>query len=71
MVSSMWIFLSVGGWTLADTQLDLNDTGIVSMADTERYLQQANHDEYIDASTSGAAFGRFVALFVSYCNYLV
>ena len=60
-----------GGWTLVDTQLNLNDPRLLSMAVTERYLQEANHDEDVHASASGAAFGFFVALFVSYCNYLV
>ncbi|KAH0706245.1 hypothetical protein KY285_010752 [Solanum tuberosum] len=53
-----------GGWTVAGTQLNLNDPRLLSMAITERHLQEANHDEYVDASASGAAFCRSAALFL-------
>ncbi|XP_059286878.1 uncharacterized protein LOC132040269 isoform X1 [Lycium ferocissimum] len=51
-----------GGWTVAGTQVDLNDPRLLSMA--ERHLQEADHDEYADASASGAAFCRSAALFL-------
>ncbi|KAJ8550685.1 hypothetical protein K7X08_000055 [Anisodus acutangulus] len=52
------------GWTVAGTQLDLNDPRLLSMAITERHLQEADHDEYANASASGAAFCRSDALFL-------
>lgn len=63
-----WIFSFSGGWTVAGTQLDINDPRLLSMAVRERHLQEADHDEYADASASGAAFCRSAALFVSFCN---
>ncbi|KAG5571610.1 hypothetical protein H5410_061376 [Solanum commersonii] len=53
-----------GGWTVVGTQLDLNDPRLLSMAITKRHLQEANHDEYVDASASGAAFCHSAALFL-------
>ncbi|MCD7473244.1 hypothetical protein HAX54_014961 [Datura stramonium] len=53
-----------GGWTVAGTQLGLNDPQLLSMAVTERQLQEADNDEYADASASGAAFCRSAALFL-------
>ncbi|XP_070016165.1 uncharacterized protein [Nicotiana sylvestris] len=53
-----------GGWTVAGTQLDINDPRLLSMAVRERHLQEADHDEYADASASGAAFCRSAALFL-------
>ncbi|CAN4086337.1 unnamed protein product [Withania somnifera] len=50
------------GWTVAGTQLDLNDPRLLAMAAAERHLLEADYDEYADSSASGAAFCRSAAL---------
>ncbi|KAK1309450.1 hypothetical protein QJS10_CPA09g01508 [Acorus calamus] len=51
-----------GGWTIAGTPLDLNDSHLLAMAAAERHFLESEYDEYAATNASGAAFCRSAAL---------
>ncbi|XP_022885187.1 uncharacterized protein LOC111401611 [Olea europaea var. sylvestris] len=51
-----------GGWTIAGNPLDLHDPRLLAVAGTEHHVLEADYDEYVDSSASGAAFCRSATL---------
>lgn len=59
-------YLYSGGWTIAGNPLDLHDPRLLAVAGTEHHVLEADYDEYVDSSASGAAFCRSATLIVTY-----
>ncbi|KAJ0436276.1 putative E3 ubiquitin-protein ligase MARCH [Helianthus annuus] len=50
--------LSISGWQISGTPMDLNDPRLLAIAEAERHFLEAEYEDYSASNASGAAFCR-------------